>query len=186
MKLTIKYFLIVFLLWIIGLLFGVNCHNNMERSKLPLTSADTTSTVVHKITKALDADNHTKAFILIAKNNLSVSIINVVGGVFFGLPVLCSMLFNGFAFGTTYGQMYSSGITIDFMLKYTLPHSFELVAIWGSAAIGLLIARKLIIIIRNKEFPTSREYKQLVINLVIIAITIVLAAFVEAFITVKL
>ncbi|NYI50109.1 stage II sporulation protein M [Macellibacteroides fermentans] len=102
------------------------------------------------------------------------------------IPIVLSMLFNGFAFGSTYSQLYSAGFSLDFMAKYTLPHSFELVAIWWSAMIGFMIARKLILIIRKHQMPTINEYKLLIINILTVCCVIVLAAFVEVFITVNL
>lgn len=187
MKNYLKYFSLSIGLWLLGLGAGVCLTNNINKISVDNDIALLREErIEHKIFEALDGNNEIKAFILIASNNLKVAAINIIGGILFGIPILLSMLFNGFAFGSTYGQLYSAGFSLDFMAKYTLPHSFELVAIWWSAMIGFMIARKLILIIRKHQMPTISEYKLLIINILTVCCVIVLAAFVEAFITVNL
>ena len=181
MKVSLKYFGVAFLIWVVGTMAGVVLSTSNADG-----SFNTDHGIEQDIVKALSSDNNVKAFILIASNNLKVAAINIIGGVLFGIPIVLSMLFNGFAFGSTYSQLYSAGFSLDFMAKYTLPHSFELVAIWWSAMIGFMIARKLILIIRKHQMPTINEYKLLIINILTVCCVIVLAAFVEVFITVNL
>ena len=181
MKVSLKYFGVAFLIWVVGAMAGVVLSTSNADG-----SFNTDHGIEQDIVKALSSDNNVEAFILIASNNLKVAAINIIGGVLFGIPIVLSMLFNGFAFGSTYSQLYSAGFSLDFMAKYTLPHSFELVAIWWSAMIGFMIARKLILIIRKHQMPTINEYKLLIINILTVCCVIVLAAFVEVFITVNL
>ena len=187
MKVSLKYFGVAFLIWVVGTMAGVVLSTaNTGDSFITRIDTNMNYGIEQDIVKAFSSDNNVKAFILIASNNLKVAAINIIGGVLFGIPIVLSMLFNGFAFGSTYSQLYSAGFSLDFMAKYTLPHSFELVAIWWSAMIGFMIARKLILIIRKHQMPTINEYKLLIINILTVCCVIDLAAFVEVFITVNL
>lgn len=116
MKVSLKYFGVAFLIWVIGAMTGVVLNTSNADG-----SFNTDYGIEQDIFKDLSSDNNVKAFMLITSNNLKVAAINIIGGILLGIPILLSMLFNGFAFGSTYGQLYSAGFSIDFMAKYTLP-----------------------------------------------------------------
>ena len=75
--------------------------------------------------------------------------------------------------------------SLNNILKTTFSHSFELIGFWVSGAIGLSIAWKLIQFMCGKEMITIQFYKQIVLWIVAVFVIILVAAFVEAYISVK-
>ncbi len=62
--------------------------------------------------------------------------------------------------------------------------AFELIGFWISGAIGLSIAWKIILFMKNKEILDIQFYKDVLIQFIIVFIIILSAAYVEAYITI--
>ncbi|NYI50111.1 stage II sporulation protein M [Macellibacteroides fermentans] len=82
MKVSLKYFGVAFLIWVVGAMAGVVLSTSNADG-----SFNTDHGIEQDIVKALSSDNNVKAFILIASNNLKVAAINIIGGVLFGIPI---------------------------------------------------------------------------------------------------
>ena len=165
--------MISFLIWLlpfIGRIFFI---------EMPIIESSDTAqydSVISEITESLDKDNHFEAFLLIFKNNILGCAINIAGGVFLGLGTIINLFING----------YDSGFGLHNILKTTLPHSFELIGFWLSGAIGLSIAWELILFMRNQDIFSVKFCKWLVLWLTVVFIIILIAAFVEAYISVTM
>ncbi|WP_449190879.1 stage II sporulation protein M [Tannerella forsythia] len=174
--------MISFLIWLlpfIGRIFFI---------EMPIIESSDTAqydSVISEITESLDQDNHFEAFLLIFKNNILGCAINIAGGVFLGLGTIINLFINGFASADIFKNVYDLGFGLNNILKTTFSHSFELIGFWVSGAIGLSIAWKLIQFMRGKEMITIHFYKQIVLWIVAVFVIILVAAFVEAYISVK-
>ena len=175
--------MISFLIWLlpfIGRIFFI---------EMPIIESSATAqydSVISEITESLDKDNHFEAFLLIFKNNILGCAINIAGGVFLGLGTIINLFINGFASADIFKNVYDSGFGLHNILKTTLPHSFELIGFWLSGAIGLSIAWELILFMRNQDIFSVKFCKWLVLWLTVVFIIILIAAFVEAYISVTM
>jgi uncharacterized membrane protein SpoIIM required for sporulation len=136
-----------------------------------------------EVIQMLSAGDKDGAFSAIFKNNLKGCIINIAGGALFGLGTLFNLMFNGFFSADIFALSYKSGLSIESILKVTLPHSFELIGFWLSGAIGFYIAWNIIQFMRGKGTFTSRFYKRTGIYSLAVIIIILAAAYVEAYIS---
>ena len=95
----------------------------------------------------------------IAKNNLSVVMINIAGGLSMGVISTLNTIYNGLILGYSL-SVVSDYVTIDQILRHFLPHSIEIIGIIFSSALGLYIAfyvfkttfTKSVIEFKQKEF----------------------------------
>jgi uncharacterized membrane protein SpoIIM required for sporulation len=140
--------------------------------------------VVSNIFKAYSTDNKNKAFQLIFINNLKFAILNIVGGVLLGLATLVNLLQNGFYAAGVFSSVHASGMSWREIITYTAPHSFEMIGIWLSGGIGFYIAKSFYNMIVKNKYPTSLFYKTVVSGTIISSLIILIAAFVEAYISV--
>jgi uncharacterized membrane protein SpoIIM required for sporulation len=145
-----------------------------------------TENIEYKVIDALSKHDSKTAFKLILRNNLKCCILNMGGGVMLGIGTLLNLAFNGFVFADVGVKSYQSGLSIESILKVTLPHSFELIGIWLSGSIGFYITWNIIQVLRGKNGFTVRAYKILGIYSVIIFFIILSAAYVEAYISIKM
>jgi uncharacterized membrane protein SpoIIM required for sporulation len=136
-----------------------------------------------KITKMFEKGNLWPAFLLIFSNNIKSCIINIFGGVMFGLATLLNLFINGFYSADMFVRSYKAGLSIKTIFKITLPHSFELIGFWLSGAIGFYIAWNIIQFMRGKESFTVRFYKQVGFYSLAVFFIILAAAYVEAYIS---
>jgi uncharacterized membrane protein SpoIIM required for sporulation len=136
-----------------------------------------------KIMQSLIDDDKYTAFTLIFKNNLKGCILNIIGGVMLGIGTLFNILFNGFFSADIFVSSYKAGLSITSILKVTLPHSFELIGFWLSGAIGFYIAWNMIQFMRGTNSFSSHFYKQVGIGSAVVFIIILLAAYIEAYIS---
>lgn len=142
--------------------------------------------VVEKIIKSADNNDKTATFELILTNNLKGCLINVFGGVLLSVATVGNLLVNGFAAADVFRNAYDSGFPLTSILKTTLPHSFELLGFWLSGMIGFMITWQLIRFMKGKKAFSSHVIKQMCILLSIMAILIIGAAYVEAFISINM
>lgn len=127
-----------------------------------------------------------EAFAVIFKNNIRVCIINGAYGVLFGLGTVINLIFNGFSFADIFANSYKAGLSIESILKVTLPHSFELIGLWLSGAIGFYIAWHIIQFMRGKDILTAKFYKTVGFGSLAVFVIILSAAYVEAYISVNM
>jgi len=141
-----------------------------------------------EITNILNAylknDRHT-AFTLIFSNNIKVALFNIAGGVFLGVATFINLFVNGYATATTFAAIHQQGMTWSDILKHTLPHSVELIGIWLSGAIGFSIAKKIVLAMRGRVLPSANYYKQMGIYSMATFLIILIAAYIEAYISVN-
>jgi stage II sporulation protein M len=140
-------------------------------------------TIVAEIKSALDGGDRSKTFYLIFFNNLKGCVRSIVGGVTLGIGTLFNLGLNGFLTANTYLNLYENGMSISDILKYTLPHSFEMVGVWLSGMVGFLLADRIIVFMRFNQFPESQFYRSLGISIISIVFIILAAAYIEVFVT---
>ena len=168
------------ILWIITFVLRFfiddnSINNNFSEQNIP--------SVILEISESLSINNKKKFFFILLLNNLKVCLYNIVGGVMLGLGTLVTLLINGFIVADTFIGIYKSGMPITDILNHTLPHSFEIIGVWLSGAIGFYIAWNIILFIRGKESFTSLAkivYGRLLLLIILVA------AFVEAYISTRI
>lgn len=109
----------------------------------------------------------------------------MAGGVFLGLGTVVNLMINGFYSADVFVTSYHSGLSIRQILNVTLPHSFELIGFWLSGAIGFYIAWNFILFFRSKESFTALFCKKTGIGVAVVFVIILVAAYVEAYISVN-
>lgn len=124
-------------------------------------------------------------FKYIAANNEKVLLLNYTGAFSLGLSSVVLTAFNGFTFGSYIG-VYSNHMSMDTILKYTLPHSFELVAIIFSGGEGLFIGISLILCLLGYKKIKDINFREIAFHFMFCTVIIILAAFVEVYITMSL
>jgi len=134
----------------------------------------------------MSEDDKQKVFVLIGMNNLKGCILNITGGVMLGLGTLLNLVYNGFFSADMFANSYKAGLSIETIFKITLPHSFELIGLWLSGAIGFYIAWNLIQFMSGKGRLTSKFYKTVGLYSLITFILIISAAYVEAYISTQI
>ena len=125
----------------------------------------------------------TVSFSYIAKNNLIVIMRLVLGSFLLGIPTLTSIIISGINTGYTIAQ---SNLPIDIVLTLTLPHGiFEIPAIIIAGAAGFKIPYEIVrYLAGKKEQPLTKEDIKEYLTLALISIIlIIIAAFVEAYVT---
>ena len=155
----------------------------IEVEQMEQITTHTNSIDVEAIHFLLSGDNKS-AFIAIFGNNIRGCILNILGGVTLGLGSLINLLYNGFSFADMVVS-FSQTMSMNTILKVTLPHSFELIGFWLSGAIGFYIAWNIIQFMRGKESFSISFYKQVGICSLGIFIIILAAAYVESYISIK-
>ncbi|GHT21758.1 hypothetical protein FACS189430_02370 [Bacteroidia bacterium] len=142
-------------------------------------------TPMSEVLQLLSDGNNKGAFILIFTNNIKGCILNIIGGVMLGLGTIINLSYNGFVSADIFMTSYNSGMSIDSILKVTLPHSFELIGFWLSGAIGFFIAWHLIQFMRGKDSITAVFCKKVGVGSLIVVLIILAAAYVEAYISIQ-
>jgi len=139
--------------------------------------------LIDDIIQLLNEGNRKDAFVLIFINNIKGCLLNIVGGVVLGLGTFFNLVFNGFGSADMFVASYEAGLSINEILKATLPHSFELLGFWLSGGMGFYFAWSIIQFIRKNESFSSHFYKQMGVCAIIVFILILSAAYVEAYIS---
>ncbi|AEH06443.1 stage II sporulation protein M [Methanothermococcus okinawensis] len=129
----------------------------------------------------------TYSFSGILFNNIKIVFYNLIGGIFL-VPIMCNLLYNGFALAIQYKAL--ALIKNWFFVVITvLPHGiFEIPAMLISAVAGFKIPYEVIQYLRDKkEKPITEEDIKGFLKLALISIIlIIIAAFVEVYITPKI
>jgi len=140
--------------------------------------------VIDKILQSISINDRRNAFILIFKNNIKGCLLNIIGGFTLGLGTFFNLLINGFYTANIFVFSYNSGINIQTILKATLPHSFELLGFWLSGTIGFSIAWILIQFMKGKKILETLFLKQMGLCIILVFISIFMAAYVEAYVSI--
>lgn len=179
------FFVIAFFCWFIPFGYRVFFMGVPSiEGHLSATHSSGVQNTVETILRAL-AEDKEKAFILIFINNLKGCLLNMAGGVFLGLGTVVNLIINGFYSADVFVNSYQSGLTVSKILSATLPHSFELIGFWLSGAVGFYIAWNFFLFFRSKECFTVLFCKKAGAATGIVFIIILLAAYVEAYISVN-
>ncbi|MDR1372324.1 MAG: stage II sporulation protein M, partial [Dysgonamonadaceae bacterium] len=74
------------------------------------------NSAAQEVIRLLSTENREGAFWAIFKNNLKGCVINITGGVFFGLGTLFNLVFNGFFSADMFASSYRNGMSIPAIL----------------------------------------------------------------------
>ena len=125
----------------------------------------------------------------ILQNNVNIIIVLISGSFLAGLTTFMNLIFNGYFFGLFLMDCTQSGMQITTILALTIPHVvFELPAIWIAGAAGFKVPYELIRYFRGKKgyILNRQEIDDFLMLAITAPILIVIAAFVEANITMKI
>ncbi len=115
-------------------------------------------------------------------NNIKVVFINIAGFFSFGFFSCINILYNGFALGYVINQNAAILYLKEYIYRL-LPHSFEIVAIFWSALLGIEYGFKFFLYIyKGKDMSIS--VKKIFIEVLICFAIILMAAFVESYISI--
>lgn len=181
-KKTFAFFILIsFLIWLIPFITRLLIVLNVDAVQ---QESHSSSGVVSDIFEAYAHNNRYDALVMIFFNNLKVAFINIAGGVFLGLGTGLNLIVNGFYTANVISNVHQAGMPVGDILKYILPHSFEMIGIWISGAIGFSLAKVFIDYIRFDTLPSSKFYSFIGLWIATSTLIILLAAYVEAYITV--
>lgn len=145
----------------------------------------TKNQVVDDIMTAYSTGDRMTAFRLIFLNNLKVTIINVIGGIFLGIGTIINLLQNGFYTASVFSSIHQNGMSWKDIFAHTAPHSIEMLGIWLSGGLGFFIAKSIFGIMINNSYPSIKFYKTVGIGVIVSGLFILIAAYIEAFISVS-
>lgn len=128
--------------------------------------------------------NNYDIFLMILKNNVVVICINFLGGLTLGLITFLNTFYNGFVLGLLVQNALTS-FSGAFIFSSLAPHSIEFAGIVLSCYAGYLVAIQFYRYCFLSKSPRSNEIKQLLVMVAICGLTILLAAFLEAYVTIE-
>ena len=129
-------------------------------------------------------------------NNFSVALSLFEGGVFFSIPTIYLLIYNGLVIGFTGSQ-----VPLNYFLSYTLPHGIiELSAIVLAGGAGFRITHAIVIFLsgikikcpdKSKYFTAHAEVAvkmmiDAVVLIIFVAILLIIAAYIEANLTIPI
>lgn len=123
--------------------------------------------------------NQFARFAYIAKNNLTVSIKNLIFGIFsLGFFSVIYTFYNGLFSGIVIGKC-SKFLSLEEILNATLPHSIEIIGFILFGYLGFLLSTKFLFAKSNCTYLT------MLIIFIIATIIIILSAFIESRISIS-
>jgi len=166
-----------FILYLISFLVGLIISFGFDLTNPPIFEISTSYRV-----------SDPTAFLFIEHNG-SIIVSMILGSLLFGVTTIVNLLLNGAAFGMVISDMLKNGTSVIEIFSITFPHAlFELPATWIAGAAGFKIPYEL-----TRHFLGKKEHilnKQEINDFLTLAVTalilIVIAAFVEANITMKI
>jgi uncharacterized membrane protein SpoIIM required for sporulation len=125
------------------------------------------------------------SFLRIAMNNILLAfVIDFIGGIFFGLGTLYSLLQNGMMVGAFHYMFYDMGFGWQFLLVVYIHGTFELFAIVLAAGAGFRLCNGLLFPGTYKRVESVKKAASEGMKLMIITFLLLLvAAFLEGFVT---
>lgn len=184
----LKLFVLSFCFWFIPFCLRIalpSAYFDTNNAELERSGLVGHTTSFETLVQEIDSNNRKQVFIAIAKNNLKGCLINIAGGCILGISTVVNICFNGYFTGASIRFSWEQGLSVGRIIQLTFPHSFELIGFWLSGAIGLFIAGQIVKLARGGK-TDENIIKIIGMNLIIIFLTIVTAAFVEAYITILL
>lgn len=176
LKDNIRLFILSFVIFILGVPVGYLTYEDAREHLTP---------VLEKLRSMVVSKSKMDMAYTIFLNNLRVSLIIVVSGVFIILPFFI-LFTNGFLMGFVVKLSEVSGRDYMFLVKALLPHSFfEMSAIFLSSTLGIRTGLS-IIFPKEKtrlESMVSRIREASLIYLLVVVPLLLIAAFIEAYIT---
>ena len=125
----------------------------------------------------------------ILKNNLLVVVQLLTGAILFGSTTILSLGYNALYFGYSIASYVINGVPLRNILLLTLPHSiFEIPAIIIAGAAGFKIPYEIVRYLAGKkeQVLTKEDIKEYLTMALISIILIVIAAWIEANVTLKI
>ena len=113
----------------------------------------------------------------------------LAGAIIFGLSTFINLIFNGFNVGALIGSTFLTNEPLKLIVGLILPHGiFEIPAILISAIAGFKIPYEITLyLLDKKEKPiTNEDIKEFLKLSLISIILIIIAAFIEVYITPKI
>jgi len=128
-------------------------------------------------------------FPTILTNNLKVIFLMLAGAITFGLSTFINLIYNGFNVGLLIGSTFLTNEPLKLISALILPHGiFEIPAMLISAIAGFKIPYEITLyLLDKKEKPiTNEDIKEFLKLSLISIILIIIAAFIEVYITPKI
>jgi len=128
-------------------------------------------------------------FPIILTNNLKVIFLMLAGAITFGLSTFINLIYNGFNVGLLIGSIFQTNEPLKVIAGFILPHGiFEIPAMLISAVAGFKIPYEVTLyLLDKKEKPiTNEDIKEFLKLSLISIILIIIAAFIEVYITPKI
>jgi uncharacterized membrane protein SpoIIM required for sporulation len=125
----------------------------------------------------------------ILTQNLKVCFLLLLGSITFGASTLQNLVYNGYNIGYTVVGALKFGLSLSEILMLTLPHCiFEIPAIIIAGAAGFKIPYEIVKYLTGKkeQILTKEDIKEYLTLALISIILIVIAAWIEANITLKI
>jgi len=177
---------IAFVIWLIPFSFRLAISFEEEETSVEnVIVKEPVKGTVTNIFEAYCSGNRKEVFHLIFFNNLKVSVINILGGMFLGLGTFVNLALNGFFAADVFSTIHKNGMSWLEIVEYTGPHSFEMIGIWISGGLGFYIAILIFDVMFKNKYPTILNYKIILISAISIVLILLFAAYVEAFISVR-
>jgi stage II sporulation protein M len=150
--------------------------------------ADKVMPMIQQFTQDIQGKSQLETAITIFLNNYRVCAILLLAGTFI-LPTIFILFVNGFAMGFVMKMLEIKNHDLIFLIKGIAPHGiFELPAIFISAAIGLRIGLSYLTPDNKKRIENVNQAikEAVLINFLVVLPLLIIAAFVEAFVTTAL
>ena len=165
--------------FLLGVPFGYGMYDKVEGIMLP---------VLKQLKNMISQETNLETALNIFFNNYKVSIYLVVAGTLI-LPTLFIIFTNGFLVGFIIKYLQIKDLGLVFFLKGVIPHGiFELPALFIAGGIGLRIGLSFLSMDNKKRTKeVSRSIREAaVIHIVIVTPLLLLAAFIETYISAAL
>lgn len=173
-------------LWIAPFLIRLLIGDYEDPIVVPNIDKSQISNPIYLILERIKDGNKFLAFKLIFWNNFKVCVLNILGGAMLGILTVLSLIKNGFYTGGIVINALNYGLNTNEILKYTLPHSIELIGIWYSGTVGFCFAKMIIDYMRIRIVPSLFYIMFLGKTVAIIFILILIAAFVEVYVSMSI
>ena len=182
----IYHFALVFTLWMVPFATTLVLHPSMERyDDLLISNNEQISSIIVQIKHSLDTKDSFRAFVLIFSNNIKGCAINIFSGVLFAIGTIFNVIINGFITADMLANAHRLGMPVQKIISTTLPHSFELFGFWLSGAIGFYLAWRMSLFVFKGQYMDKNVLKTILVLTSVVVFIILLAAYVEAYISIN-
>ncbi len=167
------------LVWLTGLAFRIV----QDKNELYVFVSDRSKILTQKsLSQGVIKRGNFYIFTYVLANNLTVLLLAIAGFGTLGTSSFTLLFLNGFNLADSILLANKNGLPIYSFIKYILPHSFEIVALWIGAAISFRILFYTYQFINN-IVPSKKEISYLYKLGTLAFLITFLAAFVEAYVT---